>query len=317
MLLANVLAGKRIAIAARFSVSAFWDDIERSGATSISLLASMLPLIAHAPDTPASLRCRGQVKVVTGVPLGADDRRIWEERFGVAYMMSFGYGQTEANMVTFLPWGDPWPPLDAMGPPADEFEVMVADAGTRPVPIGQTGELVVRPTAPHAMFAGYWGRPDDTLQAMHGMWWHTGDLVRMDAQGYLYFIDRKKDYLRSRGENISSFEVESAILKHPAVVEVACHTIPGQPGREEELKTTAILRPGAALGERDLFLWMLDHLPYFAVGRFIEFRAELPKTPTGKVQKEVLRREGQTPATWDCEAQGLRVRRPRGGSANA
>lgn len=309
VLLANLLAGERVAIASRFSVSGFWDEIERSGATSITLLASMLPLIAHAPDTPASLRCRGQVKVVTGVPLSAADRSIWEQRFGVEYMMSFGYGQTEANMVTFLPWGAPLPPLDSMGPPAEEFEVMVADDVDRPVPLGQAGELIVRPTGRWAMFSGYWGRPADTLKAMNGLWWHTGDLVRMDDAGYLYFVDRKKDYLRSRGENISSFEVETAILKHPAIAEVACHTIPGQAGREEELKTTAVLRAGTLLNERALFEWMMEQLPYFAVARFVEFRAGLPKTPTGKVQKEVLRAEGYTPATWDCEAEGLRVRR--------
>lgn len=309
VLLANLLAGERIAIASRFSVSGFWDEIQRSGATSVSLLASMLPLIAHAPDTPAMQRCRGQVKVVTGVPLSAADRRIWEERFGVEYVMSFGYGQTEANMVTFLPWGAPLPPLDSMGPPAREFEVMVADDGGHPVPVGETGELVVRPSHPYAMFSGYWGHPAATLAAMHGMWWHTGDFVRMDEAGYLYFVDRKKDYLRSRGENISSFEVESAILKHSVVAEVACHAITEPSGREEELKTTAVLREKAGLTERELFEWMMERLPYFAVTRFIEFRTALPKTPTGKVQKEILRNEGRTAATWDCEAEGLRVRR--------
>lgn len=310
VLLANILAGERIAMAARFSVSTFWDEVEQSGATSITLLASMLSLIAHAPDTPAMLRCKGQVKVLTGVPLSAADRAIWENRFGVEYIMSFGYGQTEANMITFLPWRAPQPPADSMGPAAAEFEVMVADDRTRPVPIGQTGELIVRPTVPHAMFSGYWGRPADTLRAMGGMWWHTGDLVRLDAAGYLYFVDRKKDYLRSRGENISSFEVESAILKHADIAEVACHAIPAQPGREEELKTTAVLHASATLNERGLFEWMMETLPYFAVARYIEFRDSLPKTPTGKVQKEVLRAEGRTAATWDCEAEGLRVRRP-------
>lgn len=309
VLLANLLAGERAAIASRFSVSGFWDEIERSGATSISLLASMLPLVAHAPDTPAMLRCRGQVKVVTGVPLSVADRQLWQERFGVEYMMTFGYGQTEANMVCFLPWGDAWPPPESMGPPAEEYDVMVADDEGRPVPIGETGELLVRPTSPGVMCAGYWGRPADTLSAMSGLWWHTGDFVRMDEHGYLYFVDRKKDYLRSRGENISSFEVESAILRHPCIAEVACHTVLGEAGREEELKTTAVLRQDASLTERSLFEWCGENLPYFAVPRFIEFRDSLPKTPTGKIQKDILRKEGRTGATWDCEAEGLKIRR--------
>jgi crotonobetaine/carnitine-CoA ligase len=314
VLIANILAGEPIAVAARFSVSGFWAEIERSQARSVVILASMLPLVAHAPDTPAMHRCRGQVRVVTGVPLTAADRRIWQERFGVQFMNSFAYGQTEANLVTLLPWGEPEPPMDSMGPPSQDFDVMVMGDDDRPVPLGQAGELAVRPRHPGMIFSGYWRRPEETLKAMKDLWWRTGDFVRMDENGFLYFVDRKKDYLRSRGENISSFEVESAVMKHPGIAEVAFHAVAADSGGEDDIKATVVLRLEAQVTEQELFLWARDNLPYFAVPRFIEFRAELPKTPTGRVQKHELRAQGRTAATWDCLAAGLEIRRRRAGA---
>lgn len=311
VLISNLLIGGRIAIATHFSVSGFWPEIERSGATHASLMASMFPLLAHAPDNDAMLRCRGQLKTVTGVPLSEADRKIWNERFGVDYMMTFAYGQTEANMVSMLPWGAPRPPVGSMGPPSEEFEVMVADDGNRPVLIGETGELCVRPTRPGGMFSGYWRRPEDTLKAMRDMWWHTGDFARMDEEGYLYFVDRKKDYLRSRGENISSFEVESALMTHPAIAEAACFAIAGEQGMEEHVKAAIVLAEGARIEPRALFEWARDNLPYFAVPRYIELVTGLPKTPTGRVQKHELRALGVTVATWDSVAENLEIRRPK------
>jgi crotonobetaine/carnitine-CoA ligase len=151
------------------------------------------------------------------------------------------------------------------------------------------------------------------LDAFADAWWHTGDFVRIDAQGYLYFVDRKKDYLRSRGENISSFEVESAMMTHPAVAEVVFHTVGGEAGVEEDIKATVVLRAEGAVSERELFEWARQNLPYFAVPRFVELRAELPKTPTGKVQKHELRAQGRTARTWDAHEAGLKIRRGRPG----
>jgi crotonobetaine/carnitine-CoA ligase len=309
--IANLLVGERVAIGARFSVTNFWNEIERSQAKSAVILASMLPLVAHAPDSPAMSRCRGQLRVVTGVPLTAADRKIWQERFGVQYLNSFAYGQTEANFVSLLPFGDPIPPLSSMGPPSEDFDVMVIGDDQRPTPLGTPGELLVRPRQPGMIFSGYWGRPEDTVKGMRDLWWHTGDVVRMDEEGYLYFVDRKKDCLRSRGENISSFEVESAVLKHPAVAEVAFHAVAGAIGTEDEIKATVILRSDATLSERELFIWITDNLPYFAVPRYIEFRPSLPKTPIGRVQKHELRAAGKTATTWDAFAEGLDTRRKK------
>jgi crotonobetaine/carnitine-CoA ligase len=157
------------------------------------------------------------------------------------------------------------------------------------------------------MFQGYWNRPDATAAVIQDLWLHTGDMGRFDEQGFFYFVDRKKDYLRTRGENISSFEVESAVMRHPDVAEVAFHAV----GIEDEIKATVILQPGSALTEQALFHWAEEQLPYFAVPRFIEFRDALPKTPTGRVRKSELRAEGRTAATWDAHDAGLEIRRRR------
>jgi len=313
VLIAYLLAGGRVALTRQFSVSGFWEDIERSGANSAVMLASMIPLVANAPDSEAMKRCFGQLRVVTGVPMSPANRKQFIERFGVSCVNSFAYGQTEANLASLLPWGDPIPPLDSMGPPSEDFDAMIAGEDGRPTPIGEPGELLVRPRQAGAMFSGYWRQPEATLAAMTDMWWHTGDFVKMDADGYLYFVDRKKDYLRSRGENISSFEVENAMLRHERVREVAFHTVPGAQGREEPIKATVVLEADSAASERELFDWALENLPYFAVPRFIELRGELPKNPIGRVQKHELRSQGVTAGTWDCEAEGLSIRRKRTG----
>ena len=313
VLIAYLLVGGRIALARQFSVSGFWDEIERSGANSAVMLASMIPLVANAPETDAMKRCFGQLRVVTGVPMSAANRKQFMERFGVEYVNSFAYGQTEANLASLLPWGDPIPPLDSMGPPSEDFDVMIAGDDGRPTEIGEPGELLVRPRQAGVMFSGYWRQPEATLAAMTDMWWHTGDFVRMDADGYLYFVDRKKDYLRSRGENISSFEVENAMLGHGDISEVAFHTVPGGDAGEEAIKATVVLEKGSTTGERELFDWALENLPYFAVPRFIELREELPRNPIGRVQKHELRSDGVTVRTWDCEKEGLSIRRKRAG----
>jgi crotonobetaine/carnitine-CoA ligase len=168
------------------------------------------------------------------------------------------------------------------------------------------GEVVVRPNLPNIMFQGYWRRPEATVAAMRNQWFHTGDIGRFDGDGFFYFVDRKKDYLKRRGENISSYEMEVAIKAHPAIQEVAVHAVPSKLG-DDDVKVTVVLKAGHAVVEADLCLWIAERVPYFAVPRYIEFRRELPKNPQDKVLKYQLRQEGVTPATWDLESSGLRL----------
>jgi crotonobetaine/carnitine-CoA ligase len=158
------------------------------------------------------------------------------------------------------------------------------------------------------MFEGYWGRPEATVASSRNWWYHTGDVGRVDDEGFLYFVDRKADYLRRRGENVSSFEVERILMGHGALADVAVHAVPSDLS-EDDLKVTATLAEGASLTEEELFRWCIDELPWFALPRYIEFRVELPRSPVGRVLKRDLRAEGATPATWDAEASGIRYER--------
>ena len=156
------------------------------------------------------------------------------------------------------------------------------------------------------MFQGYWRRPEDTVKLMRNLWFHTGDIGKFDDEGFFYFVDRKKDYLRRRGENISSFEMEAAFAAHPDIAEVAVHAVPSSRG-EDDVKVTAVLHPASTLSAEALFKWAADKVPYYALPRYIEFRPSLPKNPQGRVLKYQLRDEGKTAATWDLEDTDITV----------
>jgi crotonobetaine/carnitine-CoA ligase len=199
------------------------------------------------------------------------------------------------------------------------YDVRVFDDDDRELPAGEVGEVVVRPMRSGAMFEGYWNNPEATQRQMRNCWFHTGDLGRFDADGYFYFVDRKKDYLRRRGENISSYEVEVAIATHPAVMEAAVVGISSELG-EDEVKAIVVLRPGEAMTNEAFIAHCIDNMPYFAVPRFVEFIDDLPRTPTGKVQKHLLRERGAD-GCWDREVEGGIVlsgkRKPQVESATA
>jgi crotonobetaine/carnitine-CoA ligase len=304
-IISNILVGARVAIIPRFSVSNFWPEVERSGATIASILGGMGGLLANAPDTEAARRCFGQIHTVRGNPFTEENKNIWRERFGAKLVGGNGYGLTEACVITSLAAGNPAAP-GSSGKRIPDFDVRIVDDLDREVPVNTAGEIVCRPQRPDIMFMGYWRRPEDTLKLMRNMWFHTGDIGKFDDEGFFYFVDRKKDYLRRRGENISSFEMESAFANHPDIAEVAVHAVPSDKG-EDDVKVTAILNPGATLTHEALFHWSTNAVPYYALPRYIEFRDTLPKNPQGRILKYQLRDEGKTPATWDLEATDIKV----------
>jgi crotonobetaine/carnitine-CoA ligase len=303
-------AGATASIYKRFSVTNFWPEMERSGATHVAMLSIMLTLVADAPDCEAARRCHGQIKVLYGSPLGTALKAKWKARFGVQHASQPGYGMTEACMITLVSSYDDGAPGDASGKRTPDYDVRVIDEKGEECPSDVPGEIVVRPNRPGIMFQGYWGRPEATLAATRDLWFHTGDIGKFDENDFFYFVDRKKDYLRRGGENISSFEVEASFRTHPQIAQVAIHSVPSELS-EDELKVTCVLKEGANLTEEELCRWSIERLPHFVVPRFVEFRAELPATPTGKIQKYVLRSEGVTPGTWDRQAAGIVVSRQR------
>jgi crotonobetaine/carnitine-CoA ligase len=305
--LGALVYGGRSAIYRRFSVSNFWPEMNRVGATITSTLGTMAYLLAHDVDRPEMPRsgapeANDTLRLLGAAPLPVEVDQIIRERFGIA-TFSGAYGVTEASLVSWQPPGVTNRP-NAAGVINDEyFDVRIFDDDDNELPRGTDGEIVIRPKRPHIMFEGYWGRPEATVETSRNWWYHTGDVGRVDDDGFLYFVDRKADYLRRRGENISSFEVERILMGHGALADVAVHAVPSDL-TEDDLKITATLAEGATLSEEDLFRWCIDELPYFALPRYIEFRAELPRSPVGRVLKRDLRAEGPGDA-WDAEKSGI------------
>ena len=299
-ILSCMFVGARVAIFPRFSVSRFWPDIQRSGATIASLLGSMITFLAEAEDSDASRACYGQLHTVRGSPFPAALQQKWKERFGVCTAGSNSYGLTEAARVVTGSQDDKNAPPGSSGRANDDFDVRIFDEDDNELPTGTAGEIVIRPRRPHVMFEGYWNRPADTLKIMRNMWLHSGDIGKFDENGYFYFVDRKKDYLRRRGENISSFEVETGFRAHPDIADVAVHAVFSESG-EDDVKATIVLKNGACISEHEMCLWAVERLPYFAIPRYFEFRPDLPRNPVGRVLKYQLRDEGCTTATWDRE----------------
>ncbi len=306
-ILSNIMVGARVAIVQRFSVSNFWQEVERSGATIASILGGMGGLLAQAQDNESMQRCFGQIHTVRGNPFTEESKKIWRERFGARQVGGNGYGLTEASVITSLAGGEAAAP-GSSGKRIPDFDVRIVDDLDRELPANTAGEIVVRPLRPDIMFMGYWGRPADTMKVMRNMWFHSGDIGKFDDEGFFYFVDRKKDYLRRRGENISSFEMEAAFAVHPDIEEVAVHAVPSDKG-EDDVKVTAILKPGSTLKPEDLFAWATDAVPYYALPRYIEFRDDMPKNPQGRVLKYQLRDEGKTASTWDLEATDIKVKK--------
>ncbi|GAA3978839.1 ATP-dependent acyl-CoA ligase [Actinomadura viridis] len=312
MLTGTLISGGRAAFARRFSVSGFWPEIDRTGATIASLLGSLAVLVAKADDHP---RARGSgrpganttLRLLTGAPMPPEIDQIYRDRFGIA-TFSNAYGNTEASLISWLPPGRPGRPGSAGIVNSEAFTVKIFDEDDREVPAGAEGEIVCRPRMPHVMFEGYWRRPEATVAAWRNLWFHTGDIGRIDEDGYLFFVDRKADYMRRRGENISSWELEKVFHQHPEVADVCVHAVASEVG-EDEVKATVVLRKGASLTEEALCRWAIDRLPYFAVPRYFEFREELPISRTGRTTKNILRDEGAGPAAWDREAAGVTFER--------
>ncbi len=297
----TLITGGSAAIVRKFSVSRFWHEVKRTDATMLSMLGSLAILVANADDVPEQVGHR--LRLCAAAPMPPDTDRIWRERFGCA-TFSGGYGLTEASLISMLPAGA----VNKVGAAGqlndEEFEVRLVDDEDREVAVGEIGEIVCRPTGPNLMFAGYWRRAEATVEVLRNLWFHTGDLGRLDEDGFLYFVDRKKDYLRRRGENISSFEMERTFIAHEAIKDVAVHAVASDQG-EDDVKVTAVLQPGATVTEEELCRWSVDQVPYFAVPRYIEFRADLPRNPVGRVLKYELRDDGVTEGTWDREAAGF------------
>lgn len=303
-LMPALLAGNSIAFLEQFSASGFIESARRTQAT-IGFGVGPMGMAVLATEESDSDRSHAlRLGVFVPMPVAAQDRMA--ERFGID-VVTETYGQTECQPITGSPINRPLSKRASLGRPADALEVQLHDDQGRQVPVGEVGEIVLRPREPEVMFQGYWNNDAATVAASANLWHHTGDLARADDDGYLYFADRKKDAMRRRGENISSVEVEAALLSHPKIAAVAVHAVPSPLG-EDDVKAVIVCAAGQSFEAEELHRFFSGSLPYFAVPRYVEFVDELPLTPTGRVQKHLLRTRDNASA-WDFEAMGFTIER--------
>lgn len=299
LLMSALTVGFSVRLEPHFSASSFMATAASEGATLIwgtGTMGTALLAQSPGPDDAAS-----PVERALFVPMRVADQEAFERRYNCAVFGS--YGQTELLVVAAE---DPAAPRSrSAGRPVESVDVRIIDELGNPVPAGTPGEIVVRPRSPHDMFSGYWRNADATVAAWSGLWHHTGDLGRLDRRGELWFIDRAKDAIRRRGENVSCQEVELVLLGYPAVDAAAVYGVPAPLGEDDIVACLAIR--GEPPEPAELFAFLTGALPYFAVPRYVRVLAELPLTATGKVAKHELRARGVTPDTLDFEQLGLHL----------
>ena len=287
-----------------FSLAEFWNDIRIHGVRSAGLLGPLAGLLMLAP--PADDDADNPLEqVVMGPIIPAIEE--FKRRFGVRRIAT-GYGMTEIGFPIASSWDPPNHKTCGQrrqGPPG--YEVKIVDEHDCEVPPGTVGELTVRAYDPWVMNLGYWKLPDKTAEAWRNGWFHTGDGFMEDEDGWMYFVDRMKDALRRRGENISSFEVEGGILEHPAVGEVAVIGVPSEVG-EDEVKAVIVPKAGQELRPEELIEFLIPRMPRFMIPRYIELVDALPKTDaTFRTRKVELRDDALNERTWDREAAGIQL----------
>jgi crotonobetaine/carnitine-CoA ligase len=304
-----LLAGGSCVVAERFSASNLWRQVARAEATTINLLGSMTTILWRQPEREEERTHR--LRTVLAVPSPLDYYEEFERRFDVR--LTEFYGLTDSQVPLGIPWGERRP--GSCGKPTPDWECQLVDENDEPVAPGETGELVTRPRRPFVGFAGYWGNPDASWATCTNQWFHTGDLLRQDEEGWFYFVDRLKDTIRRRGENVSSYMVEEAVLAHPAILEAAAYAAPSEM-MEDEVMVAFTLREGGtdlARLRAELLNHCEEQLPYFAVPRYYRTVADFPRTENHKIRKEALRGEGLTADAWDAGERGLRRREQGGG----
>jgi len=281
----------------------FWADIAKYECTVTFLLGAVANFLWQQPETDDD--AKNSLERVGMVPLIAEYEG-FAKRFGL--QLTTGYASSESAMPTVIVAGDPMISSRCIGPVRDEYEVAIFDEHDRGLPVGEMGEICVRPAETWSLMQGYWKRPEATAKAFRNLWYHTGDAGYRGEDGCIYFVDRLTDSMRRRGENISSMEVEGDINQHPEVLECAVFPVWDE-NTEQEVMAVITPKPGSEIDPAELIRFLNRLMPYFMIPRYIEFTEALPKTPTGKIQKFSLRERGVTADTWDRVAAGVALER--------
>ena len=296
--------GASVAVTEGFNTSTFLEEARAYGATRAAILGAMANFLLAREERPDDAENPLRMAIVTPMVPDVDGFR---RRFGIDILAAYGLTEGTCPLRSeFNPSN--WRSCGRKASP--EYELRLVDEHDCEVPVGEVGELVIRHDRPWSLTIGYRGMPEATAEVWRNGWFHTGDAMTRDAEGNYYFVDRAKDALRRRGENISSMEVERELLAHPEIVEAAVVAAAADEA-EDEVHAFVVRRPGSTLTPVALIEWLVPRMAYFMVPRYVDLVDELPITESQKVQKFRLRERGVTAATWDREAAGIRLRRER------
>ena len=297
-----LILGGTVIIHSRFHASTFWETTRRHGVTAFNYMGALLMMLHKQPERPDD--ADNPVLKAYGAPAPVEIFDDFQRRFGVRLVEV--YGSTECGIVTYNTVHHM--KLGSCGRPTPYYRVEIHDEHDSPCPPGVPGEIVVRPTEPYVMFTKYYRNPAATVEAFRNLWFHTGDRGVMDADGSFRYVDRIKDAIRRRGENISSWEVERVINSLEAVQEAAVVGVPSEL-TEEEVLAVVIVKPGHSMTPAEILDEVNRRMPHFAVPRYVRFVDDFPRSPAQRIQKFELRSEGLTADTWDREEHGYEVRR--------
>ena len=300
--LAPMLVGGTTVLASGFHPASVWDEIRACGAVGFVGAGAMVSMLVNQP--PDSRDAQLPLRFISAAPIAAGIYRDIEKRYDCRIVTM--YGLTEAFPIAVKGVADDGVP-GTSGRPNPNFEVRIVGPDGAPVPDGTVGEIACRPRHPHVMSEGYLNASGEGL-VRHPRWFRTGDLGVLDSDQNLTYVDRVKDSLRRRGENISSVEVETVVMRHPAVLEAAVVGVPSDLG-EDDILLFVTVQPGAALNYIELLDFCGARMPYFCTPRYVEIVSELPKTVIGRIRKDTLRARGVGPAAWDRESHGYIVSR--------
>lgn len=303
-----LLEGITVVIEQRFSVTHFWDRIAHFGATQTFALGAMGTFLLNEPEQPGDTKT--PLREAQIVPLAPDLWPVFSKRFGIRLIRG-GLGQSECMRVLSQTENRDDVPVYALGFPDSRAPVTLLDDEGNEVPVGEVGEIAIKPLEPYLIFNGYFDDPQATQKAFKGDWYCTGDVGRQDPEtGAFFYVDRKRDAIRFGGRNISTLEVESVVRRFPGLKDVAAYGMPHPDvPTEHELALAIVAEDPQSFDYEGLCAFVNDNAPYYFVPRYITLRDALPYTPTNKVQKYQLQQAGLTEATWDLKASGYKVKR--------
>ena len=310
----TLLLNASYAMGERYSARSFWDEVRKYKATHFHFLGGMPLIIYNQPPKPND--ADNPAKTAWGGPIPLDIAESFEKRFGVKLYCGF-YGLSEASGVSWITAEEAdelkakgkWAQAVGMGrEQKDIYEVKLVNDEDQEVADGEAGEIICRPARAYAMMTEYVNNPKATAEAFRNLWFHTGDMARKDEDGYFHFVDRKKDYIRRRGENISSFEIEKVVNAHASVVDSAAVGVKSEVG-EDEVRIFVLVKEGSRLTPEELMVWCEPRMAYFMIPRYVDFVSEFPRNPVGRIEKFKLRDIEMTVETWDRERAGYKIKR--------